>query len=205
MHESRSLGIVRFAGLCNAAGSRLRYILAFFACVATLTFLWSFHPAYSLASISRLGNHATLSAAGLKPDEDGKYTIRSPKLTLQFIPYGASITNFFIRGKGSDTVLDIVTGYDNATYYSTDPVHPHFGGVPGRYANRIRNGTFEIDGRQVKVERNEHEGANMLHGGSNGWDYRNWTVVEHTTDSITFGLVDGDGSMGFEGTVDSYV
>lgn len=195
----------RLAGQIRAIGSRPRYILALLASIITLFFLWSFAPGSSLASISRLGNHAGAKPEELQPDADGKYTIRSSDLTLKFIPYGASISNFFITGKESGKVLDIVTGYDNATYSSTDPVHPHFGGVPGRYANRIRNGSFEIDGRQVKVERNEHEGANMLHGGSNGWDYRNWTVEKHTANSITFGLVDEDGVMGFEGTVESFV
>lgn len=39
----------------------------------------------------------------------------------------------------------------------------------------------------------------------NGWDWRNWTVVAHTTDSITFSLVDEDGEQGFPGQVISYV
>lgn len=36
-------------------------------------------------------------------------------------------------------------------------------------------------------------------------DWRNWTVVAHTTDSITFSLVDPDGDQGFPGEVISYV
>lgn len=84
-------------------------------------------------------------------------------------------------------------------------MHPHFGGVVGRYANRIRNSSFVLEGREVKVEPNENGGRDTLHGGPRGWDYRNWTVVAHTTNSITFSLVDGDGEQGFEGEVVSYV
>ena len=35
-------------------------------------------------------------------------------------------------------------------------------------------------------------------------DWRNWTVVAHTTDSITFSLVDPDGMEGFPGQVIAY-
>ena len=73
-----------------------------------------------------------------------------------------------------------------------------------RYANRIKNGTFTIDGVTYHTDLNE-KGLDTLHGGSNGWDYRNWTVVAHTTDSITFSLVDRPGQMGFPGQVISYV
>lgn len=66
----------------------------------------------------------------LGPDQDGKYTIAADGIRLQFVPYGASITNLFIN----DTIgveRDIVLGFDNATYYPIDTSHPHLGGVPG--------------------------------------------------------------------------
>jgi hypothetical protein len=68
----------------------------------------------------------------LGPDQDGKYTIAADGIRLQFIPYGASITNLFIN----DTMgveRDIVLGFDNATYYPIDTSHPHLGGVPGKF------------------------------------------------------------------------
>lgn len=77
--------------------------------------------------------------------------------------------------------------------------------MPGRYANRIKNSTFSIDGETFHVLPNENQGQNTLHGGPNGWDWRNWTVVAHTRSSITFGLEDADGDQGFPGDVVSYV
>jgi hypothetical protein len=44
-----------------------------------------------------------------------------------------------------------------------------FSGVPGRYANRIKNSTFEIDGETYHVTPNENGGRDTLHGGPNGW------------------------------------
>ena len=99
-------------------------------------------------------------------------------------------------------------GWDNATYYTLDQVHPHYGAVPGRYANRIKNASFTLDGETYNITPNEQvgmPGADALHGGLRGWDWRNWTVTSHTTDSITFSLVDPDGDQGFPGEVISYV
>ena len=144
------------------------------------------------------------------PDENGKYTIHAPGIRALFIPYGASISNLFINDS-SGIERDIVAGFDNATYYGIDQQHPHFGGVPGRYANRIKNASFEIDGKTYNVTPNEHPtaaeplGVNQLHGGPDGWDWRNFTVVAHTRDSITFSITDPDGKEGFPGEVISYV
>lgn len=83
--------------------------------------------------------------------------------------------------------------------------------MPGRYANRIKNSSFEIDGVTYHVTPNENptaeapDGADTLHGGLDGWDWRNFTVESHTTDSITFSIVDPDSKEGFPGEVISYI
>lgn len=151
-----------------------------------------------------------VSADGPSPDKNGYYWIKSDELEAAFIPYGASLAQLLIHDQYG-IQRDIVAGFDNASYYEVDKQHNHFGGVPGRYANRIKNSTFEIDGVEYKVDPNENptpeapEGADTLHGGKDGWDYRNFTVVSHTDDSITFSIVDPDGKEGFPGEVVSYV
>lgn len=47
--------------------------------------------------------------------------------------------------------------------------------------------------------------ANQLHGGPHGWDWRNFTVTSLTNTSITFSLLDPDGSQGFPGAVISHI
>jgi aldose 1-epimerase len=156
-----------------------------------------------------VGN-TTVAGISSGPDKDGKYVLYGEGIRATFIPYGASISNLFINDtRGIER--DIVGGFDNASYYGVDRQHPHFGGVPGRYANRIKNSSFVIDGETFNVTPNEHptaeypDGVNQLHGGPDGWDWRNWTVVAHTTNSITFSLTDPDGKEGFPGEVVSYV
>ncbi|KAK4190218.1 galactose mutarotase-like domain-containing protein [Podospora australis] len=139
-----------------------------------------------------------------EPDADGKYWLFGTGISAAFVPYGASISNLLIKDK-SGIERDIVTGFDNATYYKIDTQHPHFGGVPGRYANRIRNSSFEIDGEVFQVLPNENDGLNTLHGGPDGWDWRDFNVVAYTNTSITFSIVDPDGKEGFPGEVVSYI
>ena len=66
----------------------------------------------------------------LGPDVNGKYEISAEGIRGLFIPYGASISNLFINDTNG-IERDIVLGFDNASHYSVDPYHPHFGGVPG--------------------------------------------------------------------------
>jgi len=153
---------------------------------------------------------AAQNSTGQGPDKDGKYWIHSEGLSASFITYGASISNLLINDQYG-IQRDIVGGFDNASYYGIDRQHPHFGGVPGRYANRIKNSTFEIDGVAYHITPNENptaaspKGADTLHGGLDGWDWRNFTVVSHTNSSITFSIVDPDGKEGFPGEVVSYI
>lgn len=136
--------------------------------------------------------------------EDGKYTLEAQGIRAQFIPYGASITNLFINDTHG-IERDVVLGFDNATYYAQDKKHDHMGGIPGRYANRIKNSTFYLQGQTFKTDPNEHGGLNTLHGGSNGWDYRKFEVVKYTRNTLIFKIIDPDGEQGFPGQVTSYI
>ncbi|KAI0006997.1 galactose mutarotase-like protein [Xylariaceae sp. FL0662B] len=153
---------------------------------------------------------AQSSGGSLGPDENGLYWIYSEGLSAAFIAYGASISRLLIKDQYG-VQRDVVAGFDNATAYELDKAHPHLGSVPGRYANRIQNSTFEIDGQTYHVNPNENptpdapKGADTLHGGSDGWDYRNFTVNAHSNDSITFSIVDPNGKEGFPGEVISYI
>ena len=70
----------------------------------------------------------------------------------------------------------------------------------GRYANRIKNGTFTVDGQTYHIPENENGGIDTLHGGNVGYDARNWSVVASNDSSVTFGLLD-TGFENFPGTV----
>ena len=66
---------------------------------------------------------------------------------------------------------DIVLGFDNLQGYFGDS--PYFGALVGRYANRIANGRFTLDGATYTLAKNN--GPNSLHGGLKGFDKVLWT------------------------------
>ena len=133
-----------------------------------------------------------------------KYNISAPGISASFIPYGARLTNLFVNDKCGNP-QDVVLGYDTGVQYLNDSetVHTYFGAVVGRYANRIKNGTFTIDGVTSHIPENEHGGEDTLHGGFIGYDQQNWTVVAQQNDSITFAFYD-QAYQGFPGDVMNY-
>jgi aldose 1-epimerase len=141
----------------------------------------------------------TALAAAPAPGPDGKYTLSAPGIEAKFIAYSAAITNLVVSDKNG-VKRDIILGYDNASLYPVDPNHPDYGAVPGRYANRIANHTYVMNGERYFTEANDGNGT--LHSGLNGWSRRTWNVTEYTGTSVTFSIRDeANSSMGFPGTV----
>ncbi|KAJ9157950.1 Aldose 1-epimerase [Pleurostoma richardsiae] len=146
---------------------------------------------------------AIRSEAAITPDADGRYTISSNSIRAQFIPYGATLTNLFVKDKDGKDV-DVVLGYDNTSYYPVDPGHPVYNSIPGRYVNRIGNGHYTLDGKVYETEKND--GNNTLHSGTNNWSYRAWNVTAISSHSITFNLSDpAFASKGMPGIVNASV
>ncbi len=120
--------------------------------------------------------------------------------SLHAITYGGIITSLRTADRGG-RMVDIVLGFnDLATYVAG---HPYFGAIVGRYANRIANGRFTLDGRTYQVPINN--GENTLHGGTRGFDKVVWkaTSFENDTSSgIILTHVSPDGDMGYPGRVD---
>ena len=70
----------------------------------------------------------------------------------------------------------------------------------GRYANRIANGSFTLDGQTYTLSRNE--GENTLHGGAEGFSKRLWglaTATAHPIPTLALNIVSPDGDQGFPG------
>lgn len=129
------------------------------------------------------------------------YTLTADNITAVLIPYGARLTHLLVPDR--DGVLqDVIAGYDNTSQYPVDTAtnHTYFGPVVGRYANRIKNGTFTVGGTTSHIPENENDGHDTLHGGPEAYDARNWTVTSYTNTSITFSLLD-DAFEDFPGTV----
>ena len=145
----------------------------------------------SRTSFGTLSNGAKVEAITLK---------NAGGLSATLISYGATVQSLQFPDK-QGKAADLAVGYDNLAGYEKTPGFTNV--TVGRYADRIANGRFMLDGKQVALAVNE--APNTLHGGTVGWDKRNWVVksVEQTADkaSVTFTLTSPDGDQGFPGTV----
>ncbi|MBR3559636.1 MAG: galactose mutarotase [Bacteroidales bacterium] len=98
---------------------------------------------------------------------------------------------------------DVVLGFDRLEDYRPENHLSDFGAVIGRYANRLKNGQITIDGKIWQLPQND--GPNCLHGGPNGWQYHDFTVVAESEKQLVLGLLSPDGDSGFPGEVRSRI
>jgi aldose 1-epimerase len=98
---------------------------------------------------------------------------------------------------------DVVLGFATLEEYLAGNDGAFFGTLVGRYANRIADGTFALDGVVHRLERNE--GRHSLHGGPAGFGTRVWEVdgVVATRDEAAVRLryQSPDGEMGYPGAL----
>ena len=128
------------------------------------------------------------------------YTLRSSAVEVRLITYGARVVALLTKDR-EGRVADVALGYDALEPY-VENSNAYFGTIAGRFANRIANGRFVLDGETVQTTIND--GVNMLHGGLVGFDCRNWSARE-VPDGVEFTLVSPDGDQGFPGTLTTRV
>lgn len=85
--------------------------------------------------------------------------------------YGGTITQILVPDKAG-RLGDVVLGFD--TLHEYEEKSPFFGCITGRYANRIANGKFTLDGQTYSLAVNN--GPNHLHGGKVGFDKAVWAA-----------------------------
>jgi aldose 1-epimerase len=143
-------------------------------------------------------SHGHFAARSVDPFKT--ITLSADNITAKFIPYGARLTSLLVPDRNGNE-QDVVVGYDNPHQYleDTETSHTYFGAVIGRIANRVKNGTFELDGTEYHIPKNK-DGLYSLHGGDIGYDQRNWTLIASTPSSVTFELYDA-AFQGFPGDV----
>jgi aldose 1-epimerase len=132
------------------------------------------------------------------------FTLRNIKGTEVCITnYGAIITSFKIPDAGG-IANDIVLGFDKVESYLSEQYlagYPYFGAAIGRYANRIKNGEFLIDGKKYSVEKNK--GTDHLHGGVSGFDKKVWKYHSNSEKTLVLTYKSMDGEEGYPGTLES--
>lgn len=155
----------------------------------------------------------SLNAAGVKVSKRmyGKtktgekvheYTLKNKNdITVRLITYGATMTSLVTPDRDGN-LADIVLGYDDISGYESDPIFS--GCIVGRFANRISNASFELEGKKYELAQN-FQGGHHLHGGEVGFNARIWNakiIKQGNGSGVAFTLVSPDGEEGYPGRLE---
>ena len=121
-------------------------------------------------------------------------------LEVAISTYGAKILRLLVPDRAGEKV-DVVLGFSSMEEWQAQ--EPSFNAVIGRYANRIKDGRFTIDGHRYQLPINCE--GNTLHGGLEGFQQQIWDIVGQSAYSVSLHYRSMDGEQGFPGTVDVYV
>ena len=129
------------------------------------------------------------------------YTLHNKnRMVVQITNFGAKVVSIYMPDRNGN-FADIVLGYDTIDGYING--NPYFGAICGRYANRIANGKFTIDGKTYQLPINN--GPNSLHGGPEGFNNQMFNsegvIKTENGESVEMVYVSEDGEMGYPGTL----
>jgi aldose 1-epimerase len=126
--------------------------------------------------------------------------LNSRGVRARIISYGAALQTLI----APDTYgrrADVVLGYAKLDDYVAN--QQRLGAIVGRYAGRIANGQFVLDGKTYALTKND--GKNTLDGGAKGFDKVVWTIdkVDETSteSSVVMHYTAKDGEEGFPGAL----
>jgi aldose 1-epimerase len=134
-------------------------------------------------------------------EEVESFTLRNPHgVEARVIGYGGAIVSLRVPDR-EGRLADVVLGYDDLAGYVEDEAY--FGALIGRHANRIRRGSFTLDGREYLLPVNN--GPNHLHGGPGGFHKVAWRA-EPLDGAAGPGVAlthnSPDGAEGYPGTLE---
>jgi len=136
-------------------------------------------------------------------EHDGKkvylYTLVNDKGTeVTITNYGGTVTSFVTPDKNGNR-SSIIIGFDSLQPYLQKP--PYFGALIGRYANRIGDAKFTLDGVTYQLAAND--GKNTLHGGLKGFDKVVWdaSILSDSVPSLNLKYLSKDGEEGYPGNL----
>jgi aldose 1-epimerase len=162
-----------------------------------------------LASISTLSREPAMSAQSIATRPFGKtsegaevhlYVLQNKNgAKVSITDFGATIVAIQVPDRNGK-LADVVLGYESLQGYETGA--SYFGGLIGRYGNRIGGAKFALDGQTFLLAKND--GRNSLHGGKRGFNKVVWTAHEPISkegQTLELSYVSKDGEEGYPGTL----
>ena len=150
------------------------------------------------------------TASGLNPADfqtevDGKqtalYTLTNANgMEVCITNFGGRIVSVMVPDRDG-VMRDVVLGFDSIADYVKYP--SDFGATIGRYANRIGQGKFSLDGVDYQLPTNNY--GHCLHGGPKGFQYRVFDAVQPDQHTLKLSYLSKDGEEGFPGNLNCTV
>ena len=172
-----------------------------------------FGTAFAAALFTSCSNEPALTASGLDPaafdtiinEKPVKlYTLKNANgMEVCITNFGGRIVSIMVPDKNNN-LQDVVLGYDNIRQYADRENSPSdFGAAIGRYANRIKNGKFTVDGKEIQLPQNNY--GHCLHGGPTGWQYQVYDATQADESTLQLTIKSPDGDNNFPGNVTATV
>lgn len=153
-----------------------------------------------------MSNEPTMESWGPSPS-NGRvahlFTLKNKNgMEAKITDWGATVISLTAPDR-TGRFADVVLGYHTLQDYITPGKSHFFGTIAGRYANRIANGKFTLEGQEYRLHVNN--GPNSLHGGKQGFDKVLWTsepvAAPAGGQAIKMTYVSRDGEEGYPGTL----
>ncbi len=146
------------------------------------------------------GSIAWVPFGSVDEQEVQLYTLTNANgMKVSITNYGGIVTSIVVPDKDG-RMADVTLGYNNAEDYVAGS--PYFGSITGRYANRIAEGRFTIDGKEYSLAINNE--PNHLHGGVKGFDKQIWMARAFSNNgqpTLTLTHTSPDGDEGYPGNL----
>jgi aldose 1-epimerase len=120
--------------------------------------------------------------------------------------YGATVVKLTAPDRAGK-FEDVVLGYGTLEEYTRPGHSPYFGCIAGRYANRIANAKFTLDGKTYSLAANNTPSGQpcSLHGGIKGFDKKVWKAKGASREGaqgVELGYRSVDGEEGYPGNLE---
>jgi aldose 1-epimerase len=147
---------------------------------------------------------ATVTRASWGKDPSGTpvdlFTITDVHIEVKLANYGARIVSIRVLDRQGQ-MTNVIVGPDSLEGFFENRSSV-MGATIGRFANRIANGVFTLNGTEYSIPKNS--GGNALHGGTIGFDRKVWDA-KIMDNGVEMSLVSPDGDMGFPGNLTVHV
>ena len=130
-----------------------------------------------------------------------RYTLENKNgMKLKALNYGGVVTELWVPDRNG-CFSDIIGGYDCLDSYLDAAGFQ--GALVGRFANRIKDSKFVLDGNEYVLNATE-KGGHQLHGGKIGFNQKIWDVneIDEEEPALELHILSPDGDEKYPGNLD---